>query len=110
MEENYVAIDLETTGLNPKKDKILEIGAIRVIGGVETARYHSLVNPRRSLEPAIVQLTGITDEMAAAAPDMESIIEKAAEFCEDLPLLGHRILFDFSFMKRAAVNLSLIHI
>lgn len=104
MEENYVAIDLETTGLNPKKDKILEIGAIRVIGGVETARYHSLVNPRRSLEPAIVQLTGITDEMAAAAPDMESIIEKAAEFCEDLPLLGHRILFDFSFMKRAAVN------
>ena len=63
MEQDYIALDLETTGLNPKKDKILEIGAIRVLGGVETARYHTLVNPRRSLAPEIVELTGITDEM-----------------------------------------------
>lgn len=104
MEQNYIALDLETTGLNPKKDKILEIGAVRVLGGVETARYHVLVNPRRSLAPEIVELTGITDEMVKHAPDIEEVIGEITEFCKDFPLLGHRILFDFSFLKKAAVN------
>lgn len=104
MEQDYIAIDLETTGLNPKQDRILEVGAIRILGGVETARYHSLVNPRRGLDSQIVELTGITDSMVEKAPDIGDILGEIMEFCGELPLLGHHILFDYSFLKRAAVN------
>lgn len=104
MEQDYIAIDLETTGLNAKKDKIIEVGAVCVIGGKETAHYHSLVNPRRRLDPRIVELTGITDQMVKDAPDFGDILGGLRDFCGELPLLGHHIMFDYSFLKRAMVN------
>ncbi|MDO5418240.1 MAG: 3'-5' exonuclease [Lachnospiraceae bacterium] len=104
MTNSYVAVDLETTGLDPKMEKITEIGAIRVRDGVVEKEFHTLVNPRRPLSERIVELTGITDEMVADCPDVGEVIGGFLEFCEGLPLLGHRILFDYSFLKRAAVN------
>lgn len=103
-EKSYVAIDLETTGLVPKRDRIIEIGAIRVEDGEETARFHTMVNPRQELDPRIVELTGITGEMVENAPEIGDIIHEVIEFCGELPLLGHRVIFDYSFLKRAAVN------
>ncbi|MDO4268768.1 MAG: 3'-5' exonuclease, partial [Eubacteriales bacterium] len=105
--QSYVAVDLETTGLDPKKDKIIEIGAVRVENGVETERFQTMVNPRRELEPRITELTGITGEMVEHAPDIGDIIGKFLEFCGNLPLLGHYVIFDYSFLKRAAVNAGL---
>lgn len=102
--DSYIAVDLETTGLNPKTEKIIEIGALRVICGKEAAQFHQLVNPRRKLPPDIIKLTGITDEMVEECPGIEEIIEEFIQFCGDLPLLGHHVLFDYSFLKRAAVN------
>lgn len=102
--QNYIAVDIETTGLEPKRDKIIEIGAIRVIDGQETAQFHTMVNPHRKLEQRIVDLTGITDEMVEHAPDMGDIIGEFIEFCGELPILGHHVIFDYSFLKRAAVN------
>ncbi len=99
-----MAVDLETTGLEAKREKIIEIGAIRVVDGRETDTYHSMVNPWRSLEERITELTGITDEMVEHAPDIGDIIEEFVEFCGQFPLLGHRIMFDYGFLKRAAVN------
>ncbi len=80
MELDYIAIDLETTGLDAKRDKIIEVGAIRVQEGMETARYHSLINPHRKLESRVQELTGIRDEMVEAAPDIGDIIAGIVDF------------------------------
>lgn len=101
---SYVSIDLETTGLNPKRDKIIEIGAVRVIDGERLETFASLVNPGRKLEPRIVELTGLSDEELSNAPYIEEILQDVLGFTGDLPLLGHSVLFDFSFLKKAAVN------
>lgn len=103
----YVAIDLETTGLNPRIDKIMEIGAVKVIDGQVKEEFHTLVHPRRQLEPEIITLTGISDEMLDGAPGIEDVIGKTVEFCDGFPILGHRIIFDYSFLKQAAVNAGL---
>ena len=101
---SYIALDLETTGLNPKRDKMIEIGAVRVEDGAETGRFHTMLNPRRELEERITELTGIRGDMLENAPDIVDILEEFLAFCGELPLLGHRIIFDYSFVKRAAVN------
>lgn len=102
--DSYIALDLETTGLNPKQDRIIEIGAVRVEHGRETGRFHTLLDPHRTLEERITKLTGITEDMLKDAPDLVDILEEFLDFCGELPLLGHRIIFDYSFVKRAAVN------
>lgn len=103
-QDTYVAIDLETTGLDPKHDKIIEIGAVLVSGGEVIQTFSTLVNPRRELDERIEELTGITSDMVAGAPDIGEVIGRIVEFCGELPLLGHHIIFDYSFLKRAAVN------
>ncbi len=104
MIQTYVSIDLETTGLNPKTDKIIEIGARKVINGSVTDTFETLVNPGRKLEERIVELTGITQGMLCDAPYLDDVFSKLLEFLEDLPLLGHSVLFDYSFLKKAAVD------
>lgn len=105
MIDSYIALDLETTGLSPVDDKILEIGAVKVEGGVIRERYETLVNPGVRIHPRIQELTGITEEMAASGEDTQAAVKGLVEFCGDLPLLGHNILFDYSFVKRNAVCL-----
>ena len=102
--DSYVAIDIETTGLQPKTDKIIEIGAWKVIDGTIKDSYHSMVNPYLQLPERIMELTGITDELICGAPDIRTVIHEATAFCEGLPLLGHHVIFDYSFLKKAAVN------
>lgn len=101
---SYVALDLETTGLDAKKDRIIEIGAVKVIDGQIKEEFSSLINPRKLLEPRIVGITNITDEMLLEAPGMEEKIEEILDFCSGFPVLGHHIIFDYSFLKRFAVN------
>jgi len=104
MIKTYVCVDLETTGLNPKTDKIIEIGAVKVVEGEIVDRFSAFVNPGRKLEERIVELTGIRDEDLADAPAIEEVLPKILEFIGDACLLGHSVLFDFSFLKKAAVN------
>lgn len=104
IEQTYLAVDLETTGLDPKRDRIIEIGAIRVVDGAETEKFHTMVNPRRDLGARIIELTGISGEMVDNAPDIGDVIGDFVDFCGDLPLLGHHVIFDYSFLKQAAVN------
>ncbi len=107
MTDAYTALDLETTGLNPKKDKIIEIGAVKVRNGEITDRFQSFVNPGRVLENKVKNLTGICDAMLEGAPEMGELIEPLIEFLGEDVLVGHRILFDYSFVKKAAVDSSL---
>lgn len=107
MTDAYTALDLETTGLNPKMDRIIEIGAVKVREGKTIDTFQSLVNPGRILKERVCRLTGISDEMLAGAPEMKELIEPLMAFIGEDVLVGHRILFDYSFVKKAAVNHSL---
>jgi ATP-dependent DNA helicase DinG len=94
-----VALDIETTGLDPRRDAIIEIGAVCFDGKKIIKSWQSLINPQRPIPPVITQLTNITNEMVANAPQIKSVIQDFADFVGDLPVLGHNIAFDLSFLK-----------
>lgn len=101
---NYLALDIETTGLNPKYDKIIEIGAVRVRNGKVEDTFSSFVNPAKSLPPRIVELTGIQDTDVSKAPYIDEVLDTFLAFAGNDVLLGHNLIFDYSFVKKAAVN------
>lgn len=104
MTDSYICIDLETTGLDPKRDKIIEIGAVKVERNIIVEEWKTLVNPGRKLEERIVELTGIHDGQLADAPQIAEVLPELLTFMGDNVLLGHSVLFDYSFIKKAAVN------
>lgn len=105
MTDSFIAVDLETTGLQPKSDRILEIGALKVIGGEIEETFATFIDPRMRIPERITELTGITQEMVSGQPQNEEAVERFLEFAGDLPLLGHNILFDYSFLKHQAANM-----
>lgn len=104
MINSYIAIDLETTGIAPTKDRIIEIGAIRVQDGVETGEYSTFINPQMSIPGRITDITGIDNTMVAGAPDIKTAFGELIGFMGDLPMLGHNVIFDYSFLKCAAMS------
>ena len=104
MTTSYVAVDLETTGIGAKREKITEIGMVKVVDGAVVETYHTMVNPHREIPERIVELTGITDDMVKDAPDITEVLPQVIAFCEGFPLLGHQIIFDYGFLIQAAVN------
>lgn len=105
--KSCIVLDLETTGLQPRTDRILEIGALKIEDGQETDSYHVLINPQMQIPYRIQELTGISQAMAEAGGDPEEALRGFLDFCGELPLLGHNIMFDYSFVKHKAVNLGL---
>jgi DNA polymerase-3 subunit epsilon/ATP-dependent DNA helicase DinG len=95
-----VAIDLETTGLDPNSDAIIEIGAQKFEGQRIEGEWTTLVNPGRSISNFISKLTGITNPMVRDAPQIEEVLPELREFVGDTPILGHRVSFDLSFLRR----------
>lgn len=91
-------------GLNPSENQIIEIGMAKVCDGEITETYSRLLNPKEKLSQRIVELTGITDEMVAGQPHVSEVIDEIVSFIGDMPLLGHNIIFDYSFLKKACVN------
>lgn len=109
MTDSYVCVDLETTGLDPKRDKIIEIGAVKVEHGEVTGHFSEVVNPMRKLDTRITELTGIDDDILEDARTVGEVLPDFLEFAGEAPILGHSVLFDFSFLKRAAVNQDLVY-
>ena len=99
-----VVLDLETTGLNPRTDKIIEIGALLVEDGEILDTFSTFVSPGRKLLPQTTEITGITDEMLEHAPVFADIAEKLLAFLGEYVLLGHSIISDYAFLKKALVN------
>jgi DNA polymerase III subunit epsilon len=104
MLNSYIALDLETTGLNPKFARILEVGAVKIRDGKVVETYDKIVNAKTYLSNQITSLTGITQEMMEDGEDIESVIVELLDFCGNDVLLGHNISFDYSFVKKAATN------
>lgn len=105
MGNSYVALDLETTGLRPKYDRILEIGAVKIEDGEVLGTYETFVDSGAEIPPQICALTGITEAMVAGAPGLQEAVGGFLAFSGEQVLLGHNILFDYSFMKRNVQNL-----
>ena len=96
----YVVFDLETTGFSSIKDKIIEIGAVKVENGVITDKFSTFVNPKVPIPFKITNLTGITDDMVMEAPDIETILPQFLEFVGDAVLVAHNASFDVSFIEQ----------
>lgn len=102
-----VALDLETTGLDPQKDRIIEVAAIRINkNGEIVGEFQSLVNPGIPVPSLIQSLTGITPEELDQAPRFEEIQNQILAFIGESPILGHSVQFDVNFLKSHGVHLS----
>lgn len=103
---SFVVFDFETTGIG-KTEKITEIGAVRYEYGEKVGEFSRLVNPGRPIPPFVQQLTGITDEMVAGEPGIETLLPLFLDFAGDLPLIAHNAPFDCGFLFREAEALGI---
>ena len=103
----YIVFDIETTGLSQKKNKIIEIGAVKVKDGEEIDRFSEFINPEEPIPYSIEQLTSITDEMVMHAPTVDVILPKFLEFCGDDIVVAHNAAFDTRFIKKNAKDLGM---
>ena len=102
---DYVVFDLETTGISPYNDSIIEISAVKVIGGKVVDTFSTLVNPRRSIPYGATAVNGITDDMVEDEPYLEEVLPGFNAFIEDFVLVGHNIAsFDMKFIWKAATE------
>ena len=103
----YVAFDLETTGLSSLHDTIIEIGAAIMKGNEVLSTFQTFVDPHRPLQPKIVDLTGINDQMLAGQPDISEALPKFLEYVGSRPLCAHNADFDIGFVTAACERLGL---
>lgn len=99
MARTIVALDLETTGLDPAEEAIIEIGAVKFDGDRVVDEFDQLVHPGRPISRFITQLTGITNEMVARQPAIDEVLPALESFVGTDPILGHNIRFDYSFLR-----------
>ncbi len=104
-DQEFVAFDLETTGLSSQNDRIIEIGAVILKNGQEIDRFQTFVDPERTLERKIVDLTGITDEMLRGAPKIEEVLPQFLDFIGDRVLVAHNSDFDTGFIRAECARL-----
>lgn len=102
--DSYVVFDIETTGFSPEKNKIIEIGAVKVVNGQITDKFSTFVNPDVPIPFEIEQLTGINDNMVLSSPGIEVILPQFLEFCKDCALVAHNASFDVSFISWQAAK------
>ena len=99
---DYVVVDIETTGLSPENDRIIEIAAVKVSGDKVIDRFSTLVDPERHIDSYITNITGISDRMVKGAPKIYEVMPRFIEFVGDMPILGHNVIrFDMRFLERA---------
>jgi len=100
MAQTYVALDLETTGLDAERDAIIQVGAIKFRGDEKLDDYSTFVNPGRRIPLEVTELTGIRDEDVADAPPLRAVLPRLARFVGQCPIVGHSVGFDLAFLRR----------
>jgi len=103
---DYVVFDLETTGLSPVRDEMIELSGLKVNGGVIVDTFSTLINPGRKIPVQASRVNGITDDMVADAPVLKDVLADFLAFSESYVLVGHNIRsFDLKFISYAADRL-----
>lgn len=100
----YVALDIETTGLNPDKDSIIEIGAVRYQNGKPIETFSSLIKPPVRVSSRITEITGISNEMLMNERECCEVLKEFLAFIKDDVIMGHNVQFDYSFLKVQATR------
>lgn len=100
---SYVVLDVETTGLSPEMDSIIEFGAIRIENGHEVDCFTTYINPGCPIPQRITQITGITEADVASAPNLQTTIQTIASFIGDSTIVAHNASFDLAFLRRAYI-------
>lgn len=104
-----VVFDIETTGLDPATDQIIELGAVKIENGNIIEKFSTFVKPTKKLSYEVINLTGITDEMLEDAPPIDLVIKDFYEFSKGCVLCGHNIIgFDIKFIRREGENVGLV--
>ena len=102
--DEVIVFDLETTGCDPERNQIIEIGAIKVKEGCVVSQYQQLIDPQIIIPDKITEITGITNDMVQHQPSIEEVLPDFINFCEGDYILGHNILFDYKFIKANALR------
>lgn len=97
----FTVFDLETTGMDPVCDRIVELAAVRVSTDGHYLRYQTLINPGRPIPPDVIAVHHITDSMVRGAPAFEEIASDFMEFAADSILVGHNVRFDLGFLQES---------
>ena len=105
MMNSFVAVDVETTGLNPSKDVIIEVAAITFSGHDIIDEFSTLVYPQRDIPPEITRLTGITQAMVEDAPGMFQVRSRLRPVLSNHVLVGHNIDFDLAFLQEERLGI-----
>ncbi|WP_338122269.1 DEDD exonuclease domain-containing protein [Corynebacterium xerosis] len=106
-ETTFVVVDLETTGMRAGEDHIIEIGAVRVRGGVEEGRFSALIDPGMRLPGFITELTGITDADLDGAPQLGTVLPRFLEFASGAVWVAHNAPFDIGFLRASCGQLGI---
>ncbi|WP_314163256.1 3'-5' exonuclease [Lachnoanaerobaculum gingivalis] len=107
MISDYIAIDLETTGIRLSKDKIIEVGLLKVKDSHIIDTFSCVINPDMQVDDKILELTKISENELRNAKRIYEVINHIVDFCEDYVLLGHNTIFDYSFVKKEANRVGL---
>ncbi len=105
LEDVWVALDIECTGLSPDNDEVIEVGAVRFQGQRVLDTFQSLVNPYRRLSEFIKRYTGITQEEVDSAPSFSAVAGRLAAFIGRAPVVGHNVGFDLGFLGKKGLRL-----
>lgn len=97
--DNFTVVDIETTGLSPTTNEIIELSAIKIRQGQVVEKFTTLIKPEGHINSYITNLTGISDEMVKNSPKIEDVIKNFCEFLANDCILGHNINFDLRFIK-----------
>ncbi|HCB94416.1 MAG TPA: hypothetical protein DEP65_01215 [Ruminococcus sp.] len=104
---NYVIFDFETTGLNPRTDRIIQIGAVKVINGNVVDTFSTYVNPMKNITKKSIEINGITNEMVMDAPTEDQALPDFFKFIYTFPVTAYNSSFDLSFLREALKRMNM---